>query len=175
MHNQPFIASATSLKSVADIYGDHHGWLTGWLAKKTGCKHQAADLTQDTFMRFLQQPAHEKTQEIREPRAYLTTIARRVLSNFYKRQSLEQAYLEALKQLPENITLSAEDILIIQQTLYQIDTMLDGLPIKVRRAFLLSQLEGMHYANIAIELNVSERTVKRYMTQAFEQCLTLMD
>jgi RNA polymerase sigma-70 factor (ECF subfamily) len=45
------------------------------------------------------------------------------------------------------------------------------LPTPVRRAFLWSQLEGLGYQQIAERLQVSERTIKRYMAQAYEHCL----
>jgi RNA polymerase sigma-70 factor (ECF subfamily) len=45
------------------------------------------------------------------------------------------------------------------------------LPRAVRRAFLWSQLEGLTYGQIAERLQVSERTIKRYMAQAYEHCL----
>ncbi|MNJ69247.1 putative RNA polymerase sigma factor FecI [compost metagenome] len=53
--------------------------------------------------------------------------------------------------------------------------MLDRLPHKARRAFLMSQLQGMTYAAIAAELEVSERMVKKYMAQAMLHCLMLLD
>ena len=39
--------------------------------------------------------------------------------------------------------------------------------------FLLSQLEGLTYDAIAVRLNVSLTSVKRYMKQAFLACLQL--
>ncbi len=50
--------------------------------------------------------------------------------------------------------------------------MLTTLPDHVRETFLLSQLDGMRYKDIAAKLNVTERTVKRYMALAFTHCLT---
>lgn len=44
----------------------------------------------------------------------------------------------------------------------------------VRRAFLLSQIGGMKYEAIAEQIGVLLITVKRYMKQAFLQCLTLV-
>jgi RNA polymerase sigma-70 factor (ECF subfamily) len=37
----------------------------------------------------------------------------------------------------------------------------------------LSQLEGHTYAEIAQMLNVTVRTVQRYLTKAMEQCMVL--
>ena len=84
--------------TVEVLYNDHHNWLTGWLRRKLGCPDSAADLAQDTFMRVL--TARETPQFI-EPRAFLTTLAKRVLFNHYRRQDLERAYLDALAQMPE--------------------------------------------------------------------------
>lgn len=156
------------------LYHDHHGWLQGWLRRKLGCTHQAADLAQDTFMRILVTQDERSVQHIVEPRAYLTTVAKRLVANYYQRQSLEQAYLDALALIPEAHVPSPETRLIILQTLHEIDSMLDALPTKARSAFLLSQLEGMSYAEIAGKLGVAIRTVKRYMAQGFEQCLLHM-
>ena len=58
---------------------------------------------------------------------------------------------------------------------HEIDAMLDALPPLVKRAFLLSQLNGLKYDDIAVQLGVSLITVKRYMKQAFVQCLMLVE
>lgn len=158
--------------TLADMYQAHHGWLVNMLRRKLSCSYQADDLAQDTFTRILS--SRSEVAEIKEPRAFLTTIAKRLLANYYQRLSLEQAYMQALAVLPEPETISPEQRLLILQTLHEIDQMLDGLSENARRAFLLSQLEGLTYEQIAKQLDISTRTVKRYMAQAFEQCLLAM-
>ena len=98
-------------------------------------------------------------------------MGKRLLSNFHQRRSLEQAYLDALAQLPEQSLPSPEQRWILLETLHALDELLDGLKAPVRRAFLWSQVEGLGYCAIAERLDVSERTVKRYMAQAYEHCL----
>ena len=49
--------------------------------------------------------------------------------------------------------------------------MLDGLGPKIKQAFLLSQLEGLGYAEIAQRLGVSVSSVKKYMAKVVEHCL----
>ncbi len=111
---------------------------------------------------------------IREPRAYLHTIAKGLLINHWRRRQIEQAYLDALALQPEPVAPSPESQALIVETLLQVDAMLAQLPAKVRSAFLMSQLQGMTYAAIAIELGVSERMVKKYMAQAMLHCLLLV-
>ena len=135
-------------------YRHHHGWLHGWLRRKLGDAHHAADLAQDTFVRILMACRAQELalEQLREPRAYLTTVAGRVLLNHYRRLSLEQAWLAALATQPEPFAASPEERLSILQTLHEVDALLDALPAKTRTVFLLSQLEGLTYAQIAVSV-----------------------
>jgi RNA polymerase sigma-70 factor (ECF subfamily) len=160
-------------QEVRALYRDHHGWLQGWLRKKLGNGFDAADLAHDTFLRILTACGKDGHSALHEPRAYLTTVAGRVLLNHYRRLSLERAYLEALAATPESQSPSTEDRLIILDTLHEIDALLDRLPPKARMAFLLAQLEGLTYADIAARLRVNVRTIKRYMASAYEECILL--
>ncbi|MFA5630852.1 MAG: sigma-70 family RNA polymerase sigma factor [Porticoccaceae bacterium] len=149
------------------LYQHHHNWLWRWLGKRLGDPHQAADLAHDTFMRLL---AREEALAIQEPRPFLATVARRVLANHWRRQQLERAYLEALAQIPEALAPSEETRAILFETLVEIDQRLDGLPVPVRRAFLMTQLDGMNHAQVAAALGISVTTVKRYLTKAARHC-----
>ncbi|WP_263144857.1 sigma-70 family RNA polymerase sigma factor [Pseudomonas sp. RIT-PI-AD] len=164
-----FDTAVSSEQAFHDLYRDHRPWLEQWLRRKMGNGWDAADLSQDAFIRVL--TSSQCIVDLQEPRAYLKTIGKRLLINFHKRRSLEQAYLDALAQLPEACVPSPEQRWLILETLQALDELLDGLPPVVRRAFLLSQLEGLGYREIAERLEVSERSVKRYMAQAYEHCL----
>lgn len=153
--------------SIKLLYQEHQDWIFNWLYQRLSCQYQAEDLTQDTFLRVLKR----NESDIREPRAYLTTIAKGVLSNWYQRKSLEQAYLDALKLLPEHEAPSEEQRYLVLETLQEIDAILDGLPPLVRHAFLLSQLDGLTYQTIATQMDLSLITVKRYMKKAYTHCL----
>ena len=155
------------LSAFKTLYTHHHSWLSQWLRKKMGNQFDAADLAHDTFMRVL---LSGDADRLHEPRAFLTTVASGLVSNFYRRKKLEQAYLDALLHLPEAEVPSPERQAIMLETLLEIDGLLDGLPYPVRRAFLFSQLDGMSQAEIAQALGVSISTVKRYIVQAVQQC-----
>lgn len=43
---------------------------------------------------------HDPVAQIREPRAYLATIAKSLMIDFSRRQTLERTYLEVLAALP---------------------------------------------------------------------------
>lgn len=149
------------------LYCSHNGWLRSWLYSKLGCTHRAADFTHDTFIRLL---TKDELPNLNEPRAYLTTVARRILSNHWRRERLEKSYLEVLANQPEKYATSPEEQALLMEALVEIDRMLDGLPVVVRRAFIYARLDGMAYADIASTLDISVSTVKRYLLRAALQC-----
>jgi RNA polymerase sigma factor (sigma-70 family) len=150
------------------LYAEHHGWLAGWLGRRLNCSFLGADLAQDTFTRIL---GAGHALDLREPRAYLTTIAKGLVSTHLQRKKLEQAYLDALMLLPEESCPSPEERMLVLEVLTEIDSVLDALPAKVRQTFLLSQLDGLSYAEIGELLDLSVSTVKRHMVLAFRHCV----
>ncbi len=154
--------------SIEALYCDHHSWLKGWLRRRLGNSEQAADLAQDTFLRLL--GSERVPSVIQEPRAYLTTVAQRLVSNLWRREKLEQAYLEALALAPVALAPSPQEQAILLETLLELDQLLDELPSVVRRAFLLSQLDGLTHAQVAAALGISVPTVKRYLVKALQRC-----
>jgi RNA polymerase sigma factor (sigma-70 family) len=161
----------TEVTPLQSLYAEHHGWLVGWLRKRLGNIDYAADLAQDTFVKVM---LARNVQPLQQPRAYLATIARQLLIDQARRQSLEHAYLSSLAALPAAHAPSEEARALVMESLRRIDAMLQRLAEPVRTALLLSQLDGYSYAQIAEHLGVSIRTVKRYMAKAFEECLCAM-
>ncbi|NBB11901.1 sigma-70 family RNA polymerase sigma factor [Pseudomonas sp. SLFW] len=159
-------------QGVATLYGAHHGWLVNWLRGRLGCSHQAADMAQDTFMRVLLADRNQPiTHELIEPRHFLVTIARRVMVDSFRRRSVEEAYLHVLAEQPERYAVSPEERLMLLETLHALDAMLSGLGKRVKEAFLLSQLQGLGYKDIAEQLAVSVSSVTKYIARATEHCL----
>lgn len=158
--------------AVHSLYENHHNWLCGWLKKRVGCSENAADLAQDTFIRVL---TLRKAAELREPRAYLSSIARSLMIDLFRRRALEQAYLETLAAIPEPVDISPQTRALILETLMQIDRLLDGLGSRTREIFLLSQLDGLSYVEIGRRLNVSVNTVKKHAVRALTHCLLLLE
>ncbi len=153
------------------LYSDHAAWLRHWLQGKLGNRDEAADIAQDAFVRVL---ANRKSlQGVSEPRAYLTTIARNLLVDHWRRREIERACLEAIALRDDAEHLSPEARLLIVEHLYRLDTVLHTLPAATRQAFLLSQYDGLTYAQIAKHLRVSEITIKRHMHRAFVACMSL--
>lgn len=153
--------------SFSEFYHQHHAWLQRFISRQLPCSQTAEDLAQDSFLRLIAR--NENLRLIDSPRAYLSTIARGLIANHWRRQDIEKAYLQTLPA-EEQASVALETQYDVIEALYQIDRLLQGLPDAVRQAFLMSRLQGMRYQDIATELSVSERMIKHYIARAMLHC-----
>lgn len=155
---------------VALLYQSHHAWLRGWLRSRVGCSEHAADLAQDTFVRLLRA---RQTSPLKEPRAYLSSIARGLMIDQFRRRALERAYQDSLAHLPETDFPSEEHRLVILDSLERLDRALHQLKPRARQAFLHAQLDGLSIIQISLLLGVSKATVERDLAKALKTCYRL--
>ena len=152
------------------LYLGHHHWLQSWLRRRLDGSPDAADLAQDVFARLL---ARRRPIEAREPRAFLSTIARGLVIEHWRRRELERAWLAYLSSLPPPEAPSPENRLLVLEALIEIDRLLDALKPAVRKAFLLARLDGLTGREIALHMGISQATVERHLAQALRTCYAL--
>lgn len=158
---------------VDQLYRDHQSWLHQWLRKKIGSSEHAADLVQDTFIKILQ--ARDELFGIKEPRAYLVTIARNLMIDQVRRKRIEQAYLDELSQMEYILDAipSPESQLQVIQAIDQICQALVAVSEKAQRAFVLHYFEGLTHKEIAAQIGVSSKMIQKYLASCLVQCYVL--
>ena len=115
-----------STSKLGFFFSDHHRWLLQHIQRRLRNHADAQDTAADTFCQLL--AAQVDPDSIEQPRAYLSTIARRLIFDRHRRRQLELAYLERLALLPEAVAPSPEEQLQLTEALIAIDRALDGLP-----------------------------------------------
>ncbi len=152
---------------LSEIFRSDYRWLSERLRFRLGCRYNAEDVASESFLQLSTLTALET---VRDSRAMLTTIANRVMYDSSRRKNLERAYVAALASAPEKVHHSPEEHHMLLEALLAIDKALEGLSDNARRAFLMSQLDGLTYAQIAGELGVSSSMVRQYMAKAMMKC-----
>jgi RNA polymerase sigma-70 factor (ECF subfamily) len=160
------LPSVDPMRHAQQLFTGHHAWLVARLQARLRNAADAQDVAAETFVRVI---ASRHLGAVHEPRAFLTTIAKRLLCTLWRRRALEHTYLDALAQHPEDLAPSPEERAVLLETLEYIAHALDGLPLKARQAFVLSQIEGLGYAAIAGQLGISQSTVRRHMAEGFRR------
>lgn len=161
------LGDSTHHELVGALYRDHRAWLFAWLRRSLQCPQRAEDLSQDTFLRLL---GRSETINPREPRALLSTIARGLLIDHFRRNDLERTYLEELASLPEPQQPSVEEQALALEALREVDRLLGQLSSKARAAFLYNRVDGLGHGEIAERLGVSVSRVRQYLAQGLRQC-----
>jgi len=163
------LSTGAAREQTETLYRAHHGWLRGWLRHKLGCPERAADFAHDTFSRLLTRP---QTEPLDRPRAFLARVATRLLIDDARRARLEEAWREVyvLAAAEQAQAPSSQEVTELIDTLEQVARLLDGLPEKPRRAFLMFRLDGASQAEIAAELGVSVSMVKKYVAEGLLHC-----
>ncbi|WP_082473111.1 MULTISPECIES: sigma-70 family RNA polymerase sigma factor [Methylobacterium] len=154
--------SHVSQVNIERIYRDHNSWLVGWIRSYTKSISSADDIAAEVFLRLL---SMENLASIREPRAMMVTIARRLSIEIFRRNQLQKAYEAELAALPPCVAASPEHQLLVEEALREISRILATMSPKARTAFMLSQIDGMTYTDIAKEIGVSITMVRKYIAQ----------
>jgi RNA polymerase sigma-70 factor (ECF subfamily) len=155
------------------LYVDHHPWLRGWLQRRLGNAADAADLAHDAFLRLIVKPAPRGLASVGEARAYLRSMAQGMCINLWRRREIEQAWLDTLAAQPEQFAPSAERQAIILEALHEMSTLLQEMPAKAAKAFLMVTVCEMTSSEVAEELGVSSRMVRKYVAQTMLRCLQM--
>lgn len=165
-------ADFASSDDFVSLYREHHGWLVQMLRRRlSGNTENAADLAHDTFERVMRS---ESRAAFAEPRGFLTTVAKRLLIDQSRRRAVEQAYLETLASRNEAVEPSPETHALVMEALNAVCRMLEQLPPRARQVFVLAQVEGLPYRDIARQLDISVAAVQRDIVKAWEHCYAVL-
>src|SRR5688572_19532956 len=100
-------ASATRDTFLGSEFRRSYGWLAASMQRLVGSRNDAEDLAASAFTELA---GLDDVSHIRQPRALLTTIARRLTYEFWRRRDLERDYLAELALVPERFDASPEEV-----------------------------------------------------------------
>ena len=129
--------------------------------------HDAEDVAQETFLRFLRQ--RKRWAEIRDRRAWLAAVAWRVALD-RKRMPAEVALEEAAEVVSQLRADGAavDEIAASRQMMSLLERLVGSLPRDLREALILSTTEELTSAEIAQVLGVPEGSVRNRLLRGRE-------
>jgi RNA polymerase sigma factor (sigma-70 family) len=148
---------------VARWYDEYHLRLLNFLRSGLEAEADAEDVSQEVYLRLLRIP---ESRVVEHPRAYLFRVAVNVINDWRAGQRmLDLRPPEELDRIagPEDSTEDYEKT----KRLERMERALNALPPHYRSTIVLKAAHGMTYEQIAANLGVSERMVKRYVVKAY--------
>lgn len=155
---------------VTDIATQHGRKLRRYLAARLRNAADVPDLVQEVFLRLMRIDRHES---IRNPEAYVMTVAAHVLHQHTLRlrtapESLSAA--DVLVDLESAIESDPGALVDAQRRLEELDCALERLAPNLHATFVLHRRDGMTLEEIAKILGVSRPMVKKYLAKAVLRC-----
>jgi RNA polymerase sigma factor (sigma-70 family) len=148
----------------------YRGALQAFFYRRLRAKVDAADLVQEVYLRMLRVSDPEA---IRSPEAYLFTVAANLLKEnaVADRRHAQEVSVEAAEPTPAlTLVPGFEAAVDSPQRVARLCEVLEELPLKCSTAVILQYRDGLSHQDIAAQLEVSPRMVKRYLAQALSHC-----
>ena len=149
-------------------YADHQTELSLYLERIVQCPEIVAELVQECFIIFSREI---EKQVIQHPRGFLFRIARNLAFDHLKHRRIEENYQShALWSSLDLKAPSAEQCCETHEKLASISKIIEELPERSRKAFILSRVYGMTYAEIAVDLGITDSAVEKLLSRALLHC-----
>jgi RNA polymerase sigma-70 factor, ECF subfamily len=128
-----------------------------------GYEAEAKDIAQASYIKLWEK--RSDVDFITSARAFLYTTAYHLALNINRNKKLHQRHQQNLvKEEVTNTVYTPEQ----KETLERIQKTIDELPPRCKEVFLKSRLQGKKYMEIAVELQISEKTVEAQMGKALK-------
>ena len=155
---------------VAEIAARYGQRLRLFLSVRLRNVHDVPDVAQEVFLRLLRV---ERQDAIRNPEAYLFTVASHVLQQHVLRRSSDPVFVDITDGLAEFAIPTGDEPEAKADTAGKMELLehaLARLPPKVGAALVMHRLGGYTVQEIADELCVSRESVKKYLARAADHC-----
>ncbi|MDD2552358.1 MAG: RNA polymerase sigma-70 factor [Dysgonamonadaceae bacterium] len=156
-----------SVKAFETIYNRYSGKLYNFIMTiSKGDKYMSEEIVQSTFIRLWE--VHEQIDPQQRILSFLSTIAKNLLFNKYKRQTIEYIYQEyALKKQNQydNTTENEIDLKWLEEF---VNELIEQLPPSRKRIFILKKKEDLSTKQIAEIMKISVSTVETQISLAMK-------
>jgi RNA polymerase sigma factor (sigma-70 family) len=174
MPSPPDSTAQARAELVERLFREHNDSLLRFLSARLGSHQEAKEVAQEAYVRLLMLDAPDAVSYLR---AFLFKTASNIaIDRLRTRQYREQPMsFDFFRTAAAGNTASAEQEVAGAQDMAIVQRLLEQLPLKCRRAFMLNRFHGMDIPAIAKDLHTTERSVRRYIMQALIYCRAGLD
>lgn len=147
----------------------YYNEILAFVAGKLRCRHEAADVVQETFTRLVEL---EDPAVIREPRAFLYRVAHNLSIDLFRKARVRRAHAVDVIDLEELPSASPrpDEALQEDEEYRALRAAIAELPPRRRQVFALYRFKNMPQAAIAEQLGISVTMVERHVRKAMLHC-----
>lgn len=154
-------------EALRGLFLAHRHELQVYLTKKLQDADVAADLTQETFLRYAEL-GKSASATIANERSYLYRMAHNLAVDYMRqrlRRKTDVTSEEDLSHIADDRP-TIEDEADARQRLGHLWLLIDELPQLTRSIFILNRIEGLTYSQVAGRLSISDSSVQKHLAKA---------
>ena len=148
------------------LFRFYYSGLVIYASQFTADRDEAEEIVQDFFVRFWQK--HQQILLSDSLKNYLFASVRNGSLNYLKHKKIEDNYLKEIYDLSNEHLAYDTNLYVASELQDKIKNSIELLPDKCREIFMMSRIRGMKNKEIAIELNLSKRTVESQISNALK-------
>jgi RNA polymerase sigma factor (sigma-70 family) len=141
-----------------------HDDLVRFLARRTTTVADAQDLAQEVYLRLLRV---DRSELVRQPRSYVFRMAANALNEWRLRARQRHMHDGVLEDLSSDA--DPVDDAVVERRQAHLLTELSRLALPVRIALVMHARDGLGHKEIAKQMEVTPRMVKRYLQTGYAQ------
>jgi len=149
------------------MFRSDYDWLVSSVRRHAFRGSDPEDVASETFFQCLHLP---NLLDLRDTRAMLVTIAKRLMWRSARKHEIEAACIAEMVHTAAHSQPSEEDRYAAVALLAQIDEALESCSANARIAFVRWHVDGCGHAEIAQELGVSASMVRKYLASTLLAC-----
>lgn len=127
---------------------------------------EAKDVVQDVFLSLLKKGAELEVHG--NLSGYLYTAIRYKIFDHISKQKVRTDYADSFTRFSEQYVNNTDRTLLEKETRAEIEKEIQNLPQKMKIVFEMSRKEELSYQEIATTLNISDKTVKKQISNAIK-------
>lgn len=161
---------AVTGKDLKRLFLVHKREIQSYLTRRLRDAELAADLTQETFLRYAEQG---QGAAVISDRSYLFRTARNLATDHMRQRMRQRTEVAADGRLPEvaEERPSPDAVTEARQTVRELQRLVMELPERTRRVFVLVRVDGLSYAETAARLGISESAVQKHLAAALHHVM----
>jgi len=148
------------------LFDRYYKKLLDYAATFTNDLQEAEDIVQQTFITLWTN--RKKINTTKSIKSYLYKITYNSYIDTYRKQKHRDNFFDEIKERALSDRINDDDDLV-EQRILKLKTVIDSLPDRCKEILQMNKFDGLKYKEIALQLNISVKTVEAHMNTAFKK------
>ena len=158
------MVSKENQKAFNEVYDHFEPRLFAFVCKITRSKVAAEEIVQELFIKLW--IARTKLGKVKNPRAYVFTMAANLTFNYLKKVAREVALADRVRKKSPTFSNVTEEVIHFLESQKLVMETVERMPAQRKAVYLMSREDGLSKEEIAKKMNLSPNTVRNHLSES---------